>query len=164
LLVAWFFFLTLAMGWVMAPATDAVVGAVPPAKAGIASATNTVSRMVSGALGVAVIGSLVSTLYSNDVDDSLAALPPHAQSAAESSVGAASAIAAHLPPGIGSSLQSAASDSFTHAMGIGMLVAVGVAAVTAVAVARFLPGRDEVPDREARWTGRPKMAARLTGR
>ena len=74
-LVAWFFGLALAMGWVMAPATEAVVGAVPPAKSGVASATNTVARMVSGALGVAVIGSLVSSLYSSDVEGSLGGLP-----------------------------------------------------------------------------------------
>ena len=79
------------MGWVMAPATEAVVGAVPAAKSGIASATNTVARMVSGALGVAVIGSLVSSLYSNDVEGSLGALPPQAQTAVEGSIGAASA-------------------------------------------------------------------------
>ena len=63
-LAAWFFGLALAMGWVMAPATEAVIGAVPAAKTGVASATNTVARMVSGALGVAVVGSLVSSLYS----------------------------------------------------------------------------------------------------
>ena len=63
----------------MAPATEAVVGAVPAAKSGVASATNTVARMVSGALGVAVIGSLVSSLYSNDVEGSLVGLPAEAQ-------------------------------------------------------------------------------------
>ena len=73
-LVAWFFGLALAMGWIMAPATDAVVGAVSAAKSGVASATNTVARMVAGALGVAVIGSLVNSLYSNDVEGSLGAL------------------------------------------------------------------------------------------
>src|SRR5207247_7057317 len=52
-LVAWFFGLTLVLGWAMAPATTAVIGAVPAAKSGIASATNTVARMVAGALGVA---------------------------------------------------------------------------------------------------------------
>ena len=41
-LAAWFFGLALAMGWVMAPATEAVIGAVPAAKSGVASATNTV--------------------------------------------------------------------------------------------------------------------------
>jgi EmrB/QacA subfamily drug resistance transporter len=146
-LLAWFFFLTLAMGWVMAPATDAVVGAVPAAKSGIASATNTVARMVAGALGVAVIGSLVSSIYSNDVQQSLVALPAPARSAAQDSVGAASAIAAHLPADAGSALLEAAGDAFTRAMGIGLVMAAAVAAVTAVAVGHFLPGREgERPD------------------
>jgi EmrB/QacA subfamily drug resistance transporter len=143
-LVAWFFGLTLAMGWIMAPATEAVVGAVPAAKSGVASATNTVARMVSGALGVAVIGSLVSSLYSNDVEGSLAGLPPEAQAMAEDSVGAASAIAAQLPPDAASSLLATTGEAFTQAMGIGLLVAAALAAVTAVAVARFLPAREPV--------------------
>ncbi len=97
LIVLWFFALTLALGWVMAPATDAVIGSVPAAKSGVASATNTVARMVSGALGVAIIGSIVSSLYSSDVNGSLGGLPPQLQARAEDSVGAASAIAPHLP-------------------------------------------------------------------
>jgi hypothetical protein len=80
-LVARFFGLALAMGWVMAPATEAVVGAVPAAKSGVASATNTVARMVSGALGVAVIGSLVSSLYANEIEGSLAGLTRRGASA-----------------------------------------------------------------------------------
>src|SRR5262245_53837442 len=147
-LAAWFFGLTLAMGWVMAPATEAVVGAVPAAKSGVASATNTVARMVSGALGVAIIGSLVSSLYSHDIDGSLGALPPHAQAAAEDSIGAASAIAAQLPPDAAAGLLAAAGDAFTQAMGIGLLIAAALAAATAVVVARFLPAREPVTDAE----------------
>jgi Na+/melibiose symporter-like transporter len=141
LLAAWFFGLSLAMGWVMAPATEAVVGAVPAAKSGVASATNTVARMVSGALGVAVIGSLVSSLYSGDVGDSgsLDALPTGAQAGAESSIGAASAIAAQLPPQAASEVLATTGDAFTHAMGIGLLVAAMLTAAAAGAVARFLP-------------------------
>jgi EmrB/QacA subfamily drug resistance transporter len=142
-LAAWFFGLTLAMGWVMAPATEAVVGAVPAAKSGVASATNTVARMVSGALGVAVIGSLVSSLYANDVG-SLGGLPPQAQAGAEDSVGASSAIAAQLPPEAASELLATTGDAFTQAMGTGLLVAAALAAVTAVLVARFLPAREPV--------------------
>ena len=123
MLAAWFFGLALAMGWVMAPATEAVIGAVPAAKTGVASATNTVARMVSGALGVAVVGSLVSSLYSADVEGSVDALPPRAQAAAESSVGAASAIAGQLPPNAASALLSTTGDAFTQAMGTGLLVA-----------------------------------------
>jgi hypothetical protein len=143
-LAAWFFGLALSMGWVMAPATEAVVGAVPAAKSGVASATNTVARMVSGALGVAVIGSLVSSLYSNDVEGSLGALPPEAQTAAESSIGAASAIAAQLPPDASSSLLAETGEAFTQAMGSGLLAAAALAAVTAVIVLRFLPARESV--------------------
>jgi EmrB/QacA subfamily drug resistance transporter len=141
-LVAWFFGLTFAMGWVMAPATEAVVGAVPAAKSGVASATNTVARMVSGALGVAVIGSLVSSLYSNDVEGSLGGLPPAAQAGAEGSVGAANAIAAQLPSDLASGVLATTGDAFTEAMGVGLLVAAVLAGLMAVVVARLLPARE----------------------
>ena len=141
-LIVWFFGIALTTAWIMAPATDAVVGAVPPAKSGIASATNTVARMVSGALGVAIVGSTISTLYSNKVDGSLA-LAPHPASAAEDSIGAATAIASHLPPDAASALLAATSNAFTDAMGIGLLVASGLAAVAAVFVAITLT--DEPP-------------------
>jgi EmrB/QacA subfamily drug resistance transporter len=141
-LVAWFFGLALAMGWIMAPATEAVVGAVPAAKSGVASATNTVARMVSGALGVAVLGSLVSSLYANDVEGSLGSLPPDAQAAAGDSIGAANAIAAQLPPDAASGVLATTGDAFSQAMGVGLLVAAALAAATAVVVARFLPARE----------------------
>jgi len=157
ILVGWFFLLTFAMGWVMAPATDAVIGALPPEKAGVASATNTVARMVSGALGVAVIGSLVSSLYSSDLKDSLPALPPPARSAATDSVGAAAAIAAHLPAQAGESLLVAAGDAFTHAMGIGLTVAAGVAAVTAIAVRRLLPAVAPAEEEQSTANARDAM-------
>ena len=147
-LAGWFFGLALAMGWIMAPATDAVVGAVPRAKSGIASATNTVARMVSGALGVAVIGSLVSSLYADEVEGSLAALPAQAQTRADDSVGAAGAIAAQLPTDAATGLLAAAGDAFTQAMGVGLLVAAALAGATAVVVARFLTseGIEEEPE------------------
>jgi EmrB/QacA subfamily drug resistance transporter len=148
-LVAWFFGLTLAMGWAMAPATAAVVGAVPAAKSGIASATNTVARMVSGALGVAIIGSLVSSLYTNDVGGKLDALPAGAQAQAENSVGAANAIAAHLPPDLGSRILATTGEAFTNAMGYGLLVSAGCAAVAALLVLRFLPAEEARPAKQA---------------
>ena len=159
-LAAWFFGLALAMGWVMAPATEAVIGAVPAAKTGVASATNTVARMVSGALGVAVVGSLVSSLYSADVEGSLDALPAEAQAAAESSVGAASAIAAQLPPNAASALLATTGDAFTQAMGTGLLVAAALAGAMAVIVLRFLPPREpvEAESHEPRPSPHPQQA------
>jgi EmrB/QacA subfamily drug resistance transporter len=140
LLLAWFFGLALSMGWVMAPATEAVVGAVPAARSGVASAMNTVARMVSGALGVAVVGSLVNSLYTDDVSDSVGALPPPAHDAAAESIGAASAISAELPPRAGADLLSSAGDAFVQAMGVGLAVPAALSAVAAVLVARLLRG------------------------
>jgi EmrB/QacA subfamily drug resistance transporter len=137
-LLAWFFGVALVTGWVMAPATDAVMGAVPAAKAGVASATNTVARMVSGALGVAIIGSLITSIYSNDVEDSLGNLPPGARAAAEDSVGTAHAVAAHLPPHAASVVRATAGEGFADAMGVGMLTAAVLAALMAAVVARSL--------------------------
>jgi EmrB/QacA subfamily drug resistance transporter len=157
-LVAWFFGLTLAMGWVMAPATDAVIGAVPAAKSGVASATNTVARMVSGALGVAIIGSLVSSLYSNKVEGSLGALPTPLQTQAEDSIGAANAIAAQLPPQAASDLLATTGDAFTQAMGIGLALGAALVAATAVLVLRFLPAREALAEAEVAELEMPSLA------
>jgi hypothetical protein len=141
LLLAWFFGVALSMGWVMAPATDAVVGAVPAARSGVASAMNTVARMVSGALGVAVVGSLVNSLYANDVEPALNGLPAPAREAAGESIGAANAIAAQLPPEAGSTLVASAGDAFVDAMATGLVVAAALSAAAAVIVARVLSRR-----------------------
>jgi EmrB/QacA subfamily drug resistance transporter len=140
-LLLWFFGAALSLGWVMAPATDAVVGAVPAARSGVASAMNTVARMVAGALGVAVVGSLVNSLYSDDVAGSLGALPPPAREAAEESVGAAATIADRLPQEAGAGLLSTAGDAFTSAMGIGLTVSAALALTAAALVARWLPAQ-----------------------
>src|SRR3954470_7182947 len=84
--------IALAMGNVMAPATERVMASVPAAKAGVGSAMNDVNRMVAGALGVAVVGSLVSSAYSSRVDDTTRALPHGAGSIASDSVGGAAAV------------------------------------------------------------------------
>jgi EmrB/QacA subfamily drug resistance transporter len=138
----WFFGLALSMGWVVAPSTGSVMGAVPEAKAGVASAMNDVTRQVGGALGTAVVGSLISSLYSARVDDSTAGLAPSAQKAAEDSVGQAHAIAATLPAGEASRLIDAANVAYTDALGIGFAVAAAVAIAGALLVHRWLPPRD----------------------
>ncbi len=135
----WFFGLALSMGWIMGPATDSVMGAVPEEKAGVASAMNDVARQVAGALGVAVIGSLVGSLYATRVEDATDALPADQAAAASDSVGAAVAIAERLPDGAGTALHHAATTGYTDALGIGLAVAAAVALTGAAIVARLLP-------------------------
>lgn len=81
-----------------------------------------------------------------------------AQDAANESIGAASALAAQAPPEAGASLLSAASDAFTSAMGVGLTVGAALAALTAVVVARLLPGLASRPKSEAAHGAAPEGA------
>jgi EmrB/QacA subfamily drug resistance transporter len=137
----WFFAVAMSMGWITGPATDSVMGAVPEAKSGVASAMNDVTRQVAGALGTAVIGSLITSLYASRIGDDVAALPEQARVAAEDSVGQANAVAAHLPADQGAQIANAAADAFTSALGIGFTVAGAAALIAAVVVKLFLPDR-----------------------
>ena len=82
-----FFSMAVSLGMITGPATDSVMGAVPEEKSGVASAMNDVTRQVAGALGTAVIGSMITSLYASRIGDSVAALPEEAQTAAKDSIG-----------------------------------------------------------------------------
>jgi hypothetical protein len=116
------------MGWVMAPATTSVMGAVPPEKSGVASAMNDVTRQVAGSLGTAVIGSLISTFYASRIHN-VASLPDASRLAAEDSAGQANAVASTLSASEGAHVTDAAAHAFTEALGLGL----GAAAVCAFA-------------------------------
>lgn len=125
------------MGLTSAPATEAIMGVVPAAKAGIGSAVNDATRELGGTLGVAVIGSVALSLYRDTIGG--AGLPPAAREVAQESVGAAYGVAAQLPPEPAAALSAAARDGFLDGLSAGCLVASGVALAGAVLVARFLP-------------------------
>src|SRR5262249_28652614 len=64
------------LGLITAPATEAIMGAVPTAKAGVGSAVNDATRLFGAALGVAVTGSVAASLYSSRLDQTLPPRPP----------------------------------------------------------------------------------------
>jgi EmrB/QacA subfamily drug resistance transporter len=137
----WFYAVAMAMGLIMSPATDSVMGSVPAEKSGVASAMNDVTREVGGALGTAVIGSLIASLYSSRIADAVAGLPTTMQTAAQDSIGKANAIAGQLPADQGADLKDAAASAFTEALGIGFGVAAACAIAAAVVVRVLLPAR-----------------------
>jgi hypothetical protein len=153
LLAVFFFVLPFAMGNVMAPATVAVMSAVPEEKAGVGSAMNDVNRQLGGALGVAIIGSLSSSLYGSKLEPATAALPHGAAHTATDSIGGATAVAGQLPAPAGDALTAAANGAFTDAMGLALLVGSGVLLAGAVLVKRFLPGGRPAPELVAADTG-----------
>jgi EmrB/QacA subfamily drug resistance transporter len=133
------FVLALSLGTIMAPATDAVMGAVPEAKAGVGSAMNDVTRQVFGALGVAIIGSILNSVYTGKMDGAVAGLPAHAADPAADNVGAAVEIAARLGGANGAALAAAARSAFADSLSVTALVAAGVGLFGAMMAARFLP-------------------------
>jgi EmrB/QacA subfamily drug resistance transporter len=130
----------LAMGLTMAPATESIMGSVPPARAGVGSAVNDTTRQMGGALGVAILGSVAATHYMSRVGG--LGLPPSDASAAKESIGAALQLAQRLPPAAAARLADAARAGFTD--GIRLATFVGAAAVigAALLVVRFLPARE----------------------
>jgi EmrB/QacA subfamily drug resistance transporter len=146
----WFLGLAFCMGWVMAPSTDSVMRAVPAEKSGVASAMNDVTRQVGGALGTAVIGSLLSTFYASRIDEHVASLPDASQEAAKGSIGQANAVAASLPDDAGTALHDAAGVAFTDALGLSLTIAGVCAVLGALAVKRWLPVRPQAVETEIR--------------
>ena len=146
------------MGLTSAPATEAIMGVVPTAKAGVGSAVNDTTRLLGGTLGVAVIGSVYASLYSSRLDARLpASLPGGLAHVAHSSVGAALGIAGRLASSghtaLAAGVAHAASSSFIDGLGLGCLVAGGVGLAGAVMAAALLPAfptAEEDPATETR--------------
>ena len=64
------------------PATDAIMGALLPGKAGAGSAVNDTTRELGGTLGVAVVGSVLASVYGTHVVRSMTSLGAPAAAAA----------------------------------------------------------------------------------
>ncbi|MEU5547038.1 MFS transporter [Streptomyces sioyaensis] len=143
LMEALFFIQGSAMAHIMPPATVAVMQALPREKAGSGSALNNVFRQVGGTLGVAVLGSLLSTSYRDHIQgtlDALPAVPAAVRHAAGESIEATLSLAARIGPA-GRPLTAAADDAFIHAMHITALGSAVVALLGTVVAAAFLPGK-----------------------
>ncbi|MFB7997867.1 MFS transporter [Streptomyces sp. NPDC056002] len=135
-----FFLMGMGMAHVMTPTSVVIMQALPREKAGSASALSNTFRQVGGALGIAVLGSVLSTAYRGGIEDKLGLLPPGLRHTAGESIEATLGIASKLGPR-GDALVGAANDSFLHAMHVTALCGAGIALVSAVVTVLFLPGR-----------------------
>lgn len=135
--------LSLGMGLVLAPATESIMGSLPPSKAGVGSAMNDTTRQMGAALGVAIVGSVLASSYRPGVTGRIAGLhlPGPVLGAARDSVGGAVTAAKALPAGVSHALVAAAHAQFVDSFGGALLVGAGVVLVAAVVVFAFLPAR-----------------------
>ncbi|MBO4255448.1 DHA2 family efflux MFS transporter permease subunit [Streptomyces griseorubiginosus] len=135
-----FFLMGTGMAHVMTPTSVVIMQALPREKAGSASALSNTFRQVGGALGIAVLGSVLSTAYRNGIEGKLGLLPPGLRDTAAESIEATLGVAAKLGPR-GKSLVTPANDAFLHAMHVTALCGTVVALLGAVVAFWFLPGK-----------------------
>ena len=135
--------LGLGFGLTMAPATESIMGSLPRAQAGAGSAMNSTLLQVGGALGVAVIGSVLSAGYRSSVDAVMAghAVPGWVAQIIRSSVGGALEVAHRAGGSMGQALANAADRGFMHGMHMAMGVACGFTILGILVVIAFLPAR-----------------------
>ena len=128
-------FMGAGMGLAGAPATESIMGALPPERANIGSAVNDTTRELGGALGVAVVGSIMSSLYATGLADRL---PAPLAAAARESLGAGVQVGGSA----GAEVAEAAREAFVHAMSRASIVVAVVAAAGAYLAWRHLPARE----------------------
>jgi EmrB/QacA subfamily drug resistance transporter len=129
------------MGATMAPATESIMSSVPLNHAGVGSAMNDTVRLVGGTLGVAILGSLLSSSYGADMEPAVKSLPEPAADAASDSLGHASVVADQIGGDAGRALSNAAETAFTTAMSSTLTVAAATAVAGAVVALVVLPGQ-----------------------
>ncbi|PJE11637.1 MFS transporter [Mycobacterium sp.] len=129
------------LGLTSAPATDSIMGVVRPEQAGAGSAVNDATRQVGGTLGVAVIGSVFSTIYIRHLTESqaLQRLPHAAQAVAQEGLAQGLAVAGQSPAPIAGAVRATVSDAFLSGMTAGCLTAAAVCLAGAFFVLAVLP-------------------------
>jgi MFS transporter, DHA2 family, multidrug resistance protein len=137
--------MALAIAPVVTLATDLIVGAAPPERAGAAAAISETSAEFGGALSIAMLGSIATAAYRTRMAGSVAdGVPTEALTAARSTLGGAVVAAEQLPAEQGAELLGAARDAFTSSLvvtaAISAVLALG-AAVMAVSALRGMRAR-----------------------
>lgn len=137
--VAGYVTLSLGLAPVVTMTTDLIVGTAPPERAGTASGLSETSTELGGALGIAILGSLVTAIYrSRMAAGQPMAVPPEAAETARDTLGGAVEIAASLPGATGEALIEAARAAFTEAVVLAAMVSAALTVFAAIVAATFL--------------------------
>ena len=153
-----FFFQGAGMASVMPPAMESIMSALPRERAGVGSAVSNTVRQVGGALGVAVLGSVLAGVYRGEIESATSTLPDAARAAANESIAGAYGVADQLGPA-GQDVISAANDAFISAMHVASAVAAIIAVLGVLVVLRWLPGRNAKPQLTPEPAGEPELVS-----
>ncbi|MDQ0960983.1 EmrB/QacA subfamily drug resistance transporter [Streptomyces sp. B4I13] len=140
--------LGLALGLAISPATDTIMGSFPESELGVGGGVNDTALELGGALGIAVLGSLLGTAYRDELTDLVGnRLPGEAMETAKDSVGAGLAVAERVAqdPSAGPQQAQAAVDAvhqaFAHGVAQTSLIGGIIMAAGTLIVLAVLPGR-----------------------
>jgi hypothetical protein len=140
--------LGLALGLAISPATDTIMGSFPESELGVGGGVNDTALELGGALGIAVLGSLLGTAYRDELTDLVGnRLPAEAMETAKDSVGAGLAVAERVAqdPSAGPQQAQAAVDAvhqaFAHGVAQTSLIGGIIMAAGTMIVLAILPGR-----------------------
>jgi len=131
------------VGSSMPSLSSGIVQSVPMDKAGVGSAVNDTTREVGGAIGIAVIGSVVNSIYRSNIGSSLAQLPAELQSLATDNIAKALAISGSLDPQVGNEVRTAVQQAFIDGMHVALRLSALVVTLGAVVMYRRLPDSGE---------------------
>ena len=121
----------------MTPLTSLIMSSVPLGRAGVGSAMNDTTRELGGALGVAVLGSIVSSKYASGVAADLAGLPDAARAVAETGLSGALQVGAQVGGEQGQALIATARNAFVDGLGTAAIMG-SLVVLTAAILARVL--------------------------
>jgi MFS transporter, DHA2 family, multidrug resistance protein len=138
-----FAFIGSGMGLSIAPASNAVVSALPAAKVGAGSGLRSMVQFLGGSFGVAIIGSLANSRYRSRMDSAfqgpLSGVPQSARPTVSEQVGQAIIAAKKLPSGVAQKVVTVADRSFVSGMHLSALVALVIVVLSAIAVGAYIP-------------------------
>ena len=124
------------MALTMSPLTNSIMSSVPLGRAGVGSAMNDTTRELGGALGVAVLGSLLISRYQSRIAPALGSLTGQTRTDARSGLAGALKVAGQSGDG---QLVAAAKQSFMSGLHLAAVTASVACALAAIIVYRLLP-------------------------
>lgn len=137
----------LGMGLTMTPATEAITATLPRSKQGVASALNDTSREIGGAVGVALLGSILSSGYRSAIEPALVGLPRELAEPASEGIGSAYVVAANAGADA-PRIIDAAKHAFVEGWISSMWVGVAMAGVALAILVFFGPGTGSTAEAE----------------
>jgi len=158
--------ISMGMGLTMSPATNSIMGSLPVNKAGIGSAMNDTTRLLGGALGVAVLGTVMNNLYIARINDTLGGIlssSPQLLEAARNSIQGAHIAAQQIQsinPTLAGTIVDSSNQAFVSGMVRGLMIA-GIIMVAASVVTFFIlpmrvqPAKEEAQAIDTPDTGSP---------